>query len=323
MAEPDVPALIERLRDGGDRREAAIARLTIAGRRAVARLVEAYQDTTDRDLQVAILRVLEAIGDERALGPAERAIAAHGDVAVAGIGVLRELLGRPAGSADVKALDRLLAIARDASADRRVRAAAVRALDSAPADVREAMGSFAAAGSALSASESPEAALWEDAASGRLPDDPAGLRDAIPAHAPGAPLTDLRRLIDAVTAREQREPRPALARQWLAARGALHQTLALRGSRIALYDLRETLDRSEGSLPSSFLGALQTIGDDSCLEPLARAFSRAGADARWQHQLAQAFREIVKRERVTKRHSSLRRALAKAPELGGDKSRRA
>ena len=100
-------------------------------------------------------------------------------------------------------------------------------------------------------------------------------------------------------------------------RGALHQALALRGSRIALYDLRETLDRSDGPLPSPFLGALQTIGDDSCLEPLAGAFSRAGSDARWQHQLAQAFREIVKRERITKRHSALRRALAKAPELEG------
>ena len=65
---PDVPSLIQGLRGRGDRREAAMARLTIAGKRAVARLVEAYQDTTDRELQVAILRVLEAIGDERALG---------------------------------------------------------------------------------------------------------------------------------------------------------------------------------------------------------------------------------------------------------------
>src|SRR5687767_5254076 len=144
MTDPDVPSLIQGLRDGGDRREAAIARLTIAGKRAVARLVEAYQGTTDREMQIAILRVLEAIGDERALGTAERAIAAHADVAVAGIAVLRELLGRPQGSADVKALDRLLAIARDPSAERRVRAAAVSALDSAPADVRQALGTLAA-----------------------------------------------------------------------------------------------------------------------------------------------------------------------------------
>ena len=315
MNPPDVPSLIEGLRDGGDRREAAIARLTIAGKRAIARLVDAYEHTTDREVQVAILRVLEAIGDERALGAAERAVASHGDVAVAGVAVLRELLGRPQGSADVKALDRLLAIARDPSAERRVRAAAVSALDSAPADVRQALGRFEAADSALPGGDSPEHALWEDAVAGRLPDDPASLRGAIPLHAEAAPLADLRRLIEALVAREQREARQPIAQEWRAVRGALHQALALRGSRIALYDLRETLDRSDGPLPSPFLGALQVIGDDSCLEPVAGAFSRAGSNARWQHQLAHAFREIVKRERITKRHSALRRALAKAPGL--------
>jgi hypothetical protein len=314
MAAPDVPSLIEGLRDGGDRREAAIARLIIAGRRAVARLVDVCRDTTDRELQMAILRILEATGDERALAAAETAIAARGDVAVAGIAVLRELLGRPEGGADVKALDMLLAIARDPSADRRVRAAAVSALDSAPADVRQAIGELAS-DSPLPA-ESLDDALWEDALNGRLPDDPARLREAIPVHAPAAPLADLRRLIEALAAREQGEPRRAVAQQWLAVRGALHQALALRGSRIALYDLRETFDRAAAQLPSAFLGAVQTIGDDSCLEPLAAAFVRA-KDARWQHQLAQAFHEIVKRERITKRHSALRRALVKAPGLGG------
>jgi hypothetical protein len=315
MAAPDVPSLIEGLREGGDRREAAIARLIIAGRRAIPRLVDAWRGSTDREFQIAILRVLEATGDERALDAAETAIAAHGDVAVAGIAVLRELMGRPQGGAEVKALDMLLAVARDPAAERRVRAAAVSALESAPADVRQAIGSFAAGDSRLPAGGSLDDALWEDALSGQLPDDPAGLRAAIPVHASAAPLADLRRLIEALAAREQREPRQAVAKHWLAVRGALHQALALRGSRIALYDLRETLDRSGAPLPSSFLGALQTIGDDSCLEPLAVAFSRAGADARWQHQLAQAFHEIVKRERITKRHSALRRALAKSPGL--------
>ena len=316
MAAPDVPSLIEGLRDGGDRREAAIARLIIAGRRAVARLVDACRDTTDRELQIAILRILEAIGDDRALAAAETAIAAHGDVAVAGIAVLRELMARPETRADVKALDMLLAIARDPSAERRVRAAAVSALDSAPADVRQAIGGLAASDPALPAAESLDDALWEDALNGQLPDDPARLREAIPVHAPAAPLADLRRLIEALGAREQGESRRAAAQQWLGVRGALHQALALRGSRIALYDLRETFERAAAPLPSAFLGAVQTIGDDSCLEPLAGAFVRA-KDARWQHQLAQAFHEIVKRERITKRHSALRRALAKAPELGG------
>lgn len=308
MKDSDVPSLLHGLRDSGDRREAAIARLTIAGKRAVARLVETYEGTADREEQIAILRVLEAIADERALGVAQQALAARGDVAVAGVAVLRELLGRRQGSADVKALDTLLAVARDGSADRRVRAAAVAALEHAPADVRQALGT-------LPVDRSPDRALWEDAIAGQLPDDPSGLREAIKDRASSAALTDLRRLIETVGACERTAGRKHNA-EWLAVRGALHQALALRGSRIALYDLRETVERAAAPLPSAFLGALQTIGDESCLEPLADAYARA-TDARWQHQLAQAFREIVKRERITKRHSALRRALGKAPGLEG------
>lgn len=309
MKDSDVPLLIEALRGDATQREAAIARLTIVGTRAVGGLVETYQATSDRPLQIAILRVLEASGDARVLGVVQHAIAGRGDLAIAGIAVLRELLGRRQGSTEVEALDLLLAIARDPSAERRVRAAAVQALDNAPEDVRKAMG-------ALGGEPSTDDALWEDAIAGHLPDAPGGLRDALPAHAASAPLADLRRLIEAVAAREQQASGPAAAREWLALRGAIHQALALRGSRIALYDLRDTFERAAGALPSSFLGAVQMAGDESCLEPLAAAFARTG-DQRWRHQLAQAFHEIVKRERMTKRHSALRRALARAPQIGG------
>jgi hypothetical protein len=309
MKEPDVPLLIEALRGDATRREAAIARLIIVGTRAVGRLVETYQAASDRALQIAILRVLEASADERVLGVVQHAVAARGDLAIAGVAVLREQLGRPQGAAAVTALDLLLAIARDSSCERRVRAAAVQALDNAPEDVRKAVG-------ALTSNQSADDALWEDATAGQLPDGPGALRDAIPARAATAPLADLRRLVEAVRARELREARPAAALEWLGLRGAIHQALALRGSRIALYDVRETFERSAGSLPSSFVGAVQIVGDSSCLEPLAAAFSRT-SDARWQHQLAQAFHEIVRRERLTKRHSAVRRALARAPEIGG------
>jgi hypothetical protein len=307
MKDPDVPSLIQGLRDGGARREAAVARLTIAGTRAVARLVDTYQNTDDREVQVAILRVLEAIGDDRALLVVKQALAARGDVAVAAVAVLRELLGRPEGSADVKALDLLLALAKDGSAERRVRVAAMGALEQATPDVRQALGT-------LAVDQSPDSALWEDAIAGQLPDTPKGLRETLADRASSTALADLRRLIEAVGLRERTAGRKQ-SQEWLAVRGAIHQALALRKSRIALYDLRETFERSEGPLPSSFLGALQTIGDDSCLEPLAAAFSRAGSDARWQHQLTQAFHEIVRRERITNRHSALRRALTKAPGL--------
>jgi hypothetical protein len=258
MKEPDVALLIAALGGGTTQREAAIARLIIVGERSIGRLVEAYRETQDRAVRRAILRVLEATGDDRALDVAAAAIAAGGDLAVGGIAVLRELLGRPRGSADVQALDRLLAITRDD-------------------DVRTAV-------EGLAAEESAEAALWQDALAGQLPDEPAALREAMALQAEAAPLADLRRLIEAIAAREQREPQPGAAQEWLAARGAIHQALALRGSRIALY-------------------------------ALAAAFARS-SDARWQHQLARAFEAIVTRERMTARHAAVRRALARAPGIG-------
>jgi hypothetical protein len=102
-------------------------------------------------------------------------------------------------------------------------------------------------------------------------------------------------------------------------RGALHQALALRGSRVALYDLRESLTESAGGaastpLPVTFLAALHVLGDESCLEPIAAAFVRANPDdERWRQQLASAFRTIVKRQKLTRRHAALKRITARWP----------
>jgi hypothetical protein len=308
LAAHDVRALLQALGHDGDRREAAIARLTILGTRVVPQLVADFSSTDDRARQIALLRVLEATADARALPVAEAALAAGGDVAVTAIAILRELLTRTVRGADVRALDLLLSIARDGTRDRRLRAAAREALDAAPQDVRDALG-------ALGASEDQGEALWQDALGGRLPDDARQLREAITAHADTAPLADLRRLIERMAERERAQKKTPAIEEWRAARGAVHQALALRGSRVALYDLRETFEQSAGALPTSFIGAVALIGDESCLEPLASAYENAGADARWQQQLARAFREVVKRERLTKRHSALRRALGKAPDL--------
>ena len=310
MPAHDVRALLQALGHDGDRREAAIARLTILGSRVVPQLVATFDAPGERDRQIAVLRVLEAIADERALPVARAAVAAGGDVAVAGIAVLRELLTTSTQGADVRALDLLLAIARDDASDRRLRAAARAALDSAPEDVRDAV-------RALGKPEEPLEALWQDALAGHLPDDARHLREAISARGPDAPLADLRRLIEAIGERERAQTKPPAINDWQAARGALHQVLALRGSRVALYDLRETFERASRPLPSPFLAAVTILGDETCVEPLASAYANAGTDTRWKHQLGQAFHEIVKRERITRRHSALRRALTKAPALEG------
>jgi hypothetical protein len=302
----EVRGLIDCL--GGDdaRREAAIARLIIIGSRAIGRLVSVYDIASDRDTQLAILRVLEASGDARALPVARRALANGGDVAVSAVGVLRDLLGRGGGSTHAEALDILLTLAGDPAIERRVRAAAAEALDAAPDHIRRAV--------RTTQSSMPDIAdaLWEDAADGHLPDDPPALREAVAAHADRAPLATLHRILACVLDRE-RNAAPSRREAWRTVRGALHQTLALRGSRIALYDVRETIERAGGPLPPSFLAAVQVIGDASCLPALATAFARAEGNERWRFQLAQAFRAVVRRERITSRNPALRRACAKAP----------
>ena len=288
------------------RREAALARLIIIGERAVGRVAAAYE-VGDADQQLAILRVLEASGDGRALPIAKRALSAGGDRAVGAVAVLRELVTRGQGSTHAEALDLLLTLSADPASERRVRAAAAEALDHAPGNIRRAVSP------ALPATESPDQAVWEDALEGRLPDHPDALADAAASCAGAAPLPVLRRLVDLVGERERTVPAER-RNGWQAVRGALHGTLAARGSRVALYDLREALDRTTAPLPASFLTALQIVGDASCLEPLASAFSRA-TDIPWRAALAQTFHAIVRRERLTKRHAAVRKALNRAPEL--------
>jgi len=103
--------------------------------------------------------------------------------------------------------------------------------------------------------------------------------------------------------------------EWRAVRGLAHQALAARNSRLALYDLRDSLLEPD-RLPVAFLAALEEIGDATCLEPLAAAYdasSRSG-DAWWREHVAAAFRAIVLREGLTRRHASVKRALARWPD---------
>jgi len=151
---------------------------------------------------------------------------------------------------------------------------------------------------------------------GRLPETPDALREAINRRGASAPLNNLRRLIDTVRSREAEDRAHAAA--WLAVRGTLHQALAIRGSRVALYDLRETIESRPGSLPMTFLTALHVVGDVSCLEPIAAAWGdgrrdTTAAGARWRQQLTSAFAAIAEREKITKRHAVMKRVAAKWP----------
>jgi HEAT repeat protein len=301
-------------------REAAVARLTIIGARAVERIVAVAGSSAPAEARTAALRALEAIGDPRgravileALADADAAVASAAAAAASGY------LHGPHGA---EALDRLTCTALDRSRRGSVRAAALRAIGALDAstiaplldalredrdtDVRAA--SAAMRSRALSSGHDP-AAVLADAARGDLPPDADALRDAVVAAGSGAPLPDLLRLIEAVRAREEAEP-PVARAGWTGARAAAHLVLATRGTRIALYDLRDSLSAADLRLPVEWLAALAAIGDATCLEPMAAAHART-ADPWWREHVADAFRAIVKREGLTRRHAVLRKVTSR------------
>jgi len=305
------------------RREASIARLAVIGARAADGLHKAYAGASDRDTRIAILRALESTGDRRTIAIARQAIPDGGDVGVAAAEALRGLLDSPHAPTSTEALDVLVATALDPAAERLVRLAAFDAMQGIPEGVRARVAEALRSDpderlKARAADASRDVATgddtWQDAIEGKLPDTAGALRDAAQTRAAAAALTSLQKMIDACRAREgsvTRAKRP----EWQALRGALHQALALRGSRIAVYDLRETVQEAKGRLPTSFLAALHVVGDQSCLEPLAGTYARTDAsDAWWKSQLAAAFRAIARRERITRRHVVIKRIASRWPE---------
>jgi len=314
------------------RREAAIARLAVIGARAVDGLRKAYAGAEDRDTKVAVLRALESTGDRRTIAIARQAIVDGGDVAVAGAAALRGLLDSPHGPTSTEALDVLVSTTLDRTAGRLVRLAAFDALQGIPEGVRARVAEALRNDpderlKARAADASHEAAtaddVWQDALEGKLPDSPAALRAASATRSASAALSSLQKMIDACRAHEgtvTRAKRP----EWQTLRGALHQALALRGSPVAVYDLRESVQDAKEHLPTSFLAALHVVGDQSCLEPLAAAYARADpADAWWRTQLAGAFRAIARRERITRRHLLLKRIEARWPDAARELTARA
>ncbi len=313
----DTRSLIEALGSSDPvRRESAIARLAVIGNRAADRLMRSYASTTEPLVRVGILRALEGMAEPRALALACEALDGGGDPAVAAAAVLKPFLDSKEPAPAATALDALVEAALDGSREHRVRLAAFEALQDIPADLREKVrealhtGAFGAP-----REEAVHEAILADAIDGRLPSNPGALREALATRGHGVALGSLQRVIDAIRAREQSVKKGAERIAWQQVRGTAHHILALKGSRIALYDLRETVETTTSSLPPSFLSAMRAVGDASCLEALAAALARAPEhDLWWRHQLASALRGIARRERITKRHASMKRALARWPQ---------
>lgn len=313
------------------RREVAVARLALLGARAVPKLLTLLS-ADESAVRAAALRALEATGEVRALQPA---LSLLGDpdrvVALAAVGVARAHLRSAEGAV---ALDSLAGVALDSGREDALRIAALDALGELSRRTVEPVLSQLrrdpsaavrrrAAALAGDASGADAAARLEVAAQGTLPEDPAALRTLV-SDAPSAPVPTLHRLLSAIRAREAEEPDRARRDQWMAARASVHRALAERDSRVALYDLRETLEAASGPLPVDLLAALSLVGDASCLESIAAAYAAAPRSHRarrpdwWTQHLVDAFRAILRRERLTRRHSSLKRIATRWPAAARD-----
>ena len=321
----EIRQLIEAL-GGSDetRRETAIARLAVIGPRAVEQLLHEFPAASGRS-RAAVLRTLEAIGDPRALSVAREALQ-DGSAAVqtAAVGALRALVGTGKAATERDAFDALVAIVLDRQRIAAVRLAAWDAIGEAAGETRETVGRALAddpdpdVRARIAGAGAPRD-VWQEAVEGRLPPSPSALKTALAAHKSTARLIDLQRLVDRVRSREQQETDAHSREEWRAVRGAIHQALAGRNSRLALYDLRDSLLAPE-RLPVAFVAAIEEIGDATCLDALAAAYdaSSRSSDAWWRGHLATAFRAIVHREGLTRRHAPIKRLLARWPDATAD-----
>lgn len=339
----EVAGLLEDLEQGDENaRQAAVARLSVIGTRAVDGLIRVAGSPASPAVRSAALAALEAIGDPRGIDAAF-AILDEGDGALAlpAAAVLRQALESPRGD---EVLDRLVSIALDPARADRPRLAALEALQGLPAKVLapiwrklnddpSAAVRGAVAGAGPLQEMDPVSAV-ESAAGGELPEDPDTVRRWVASAGGQVSLPILHRLIEAIRAREASAPDPAGRGAWTTARAAVHVALAERGSRVALYDLRETLERN-ALVPVEMLAALERIGDASCLEPIASAYARlsspaeaggaapappgsSGSSTWWRQHLATAFRAIAAREKLPERHAIVRRIRSRWPDAGLD-----
>jgi hypothetical protein len=150
------------------------------------------------------------------------------------------------------------------------------------------------------------------AVDGQLPPHGEQLRRALAPAADALTLPNLLTLVERL--RDHERSMPAAARgHGQPARAAAHLVLARRGSRIALFDLRETIHGAKEPVAMEFLAALEAIGDATCVDALGRAYA-ATQDRWWQAHLAHAFSAIVRREKLTRRHAEVKRLRERDPQ---------
>jgi hypothetical protein len=275
-------------------RDAAVARLRVIGPRARPHLGMLITSSAPASARAAALAVLEGDADAKSAALARGALDDQdADVATAAVGVLRGWLANEDGT---QVLEALTTAALDRHRDAAVRLAALDALSELPshlvAPIRE---------------RAPIATGLEPALT-----DPAALRAWLADHEATAPLSALHAAVTGARERERAGTGPD-TEEWRRVRGSAHVSLARRGSRLAVYDLREAFDMADRPLPADFLAAVARVGDDSCLEPLARAWAGAAGEPWWRSRLMEAAADIVTRLKLTGRHATLKRIRTKWP----------
>jgi HEAT repeat protein len=332
----EVSALLQDLESGtGGARDAAVARLSVIGTRAVEGLLALLTSSTVTEVRAGTLAALEAIGDPRAADAALDCLEGDdGDVRAAAAAVLRRLLESPRGAS---VLDRLAAIAVDTTRPDGARLAALESLRHVPGPALDLISARLRDDPSLAVRATvargggpavrPPLEALEQAAAGQLPEHPDPLRQWLAAAGADAPLPTLHSIVQRVRDRERESKDPVRRAEWMTARAVAHQVLAARGSTVALYDLRETIESGEQA-PVEMLAAIAAIGDRTCLEPIAAVYARliapaerrparqAAANADWWRQhLAVAFREIVAREKLNERSALTKRLRTRWPQV--------
>lgn len=289
----DVDQLLKDLQGSSAiRREAALARLRVLGSRALARLETLLRDG-DEDARASTLRVLEGIAEPRVIELALGALSDASDaVRTNAVLALRPWVTRESGT---RVMEGLVACVLTDQATA-VREAAREALSQLPRDIVSPI------------LEQPAPPTADEP-----PRDVTAVAGWLAAH-PQAPLSALHALITRLRTAEQAVTGDIARVQHQIARGAVHAMLASRTSAVALYDLRETFDAATAPLPLDYLTAISMIGDATCVEPLARAWSAAPAsEVWWRDRLADAAGTIAARLKLTKRHAAMKRVDARWP----------
>jgi len=293
----------------------------VIGPRAIGPLVRLIRSEDAPPARAAALRVLESLDDPRALDGALGAIDdPDSTVALAAIAVAGRYVGGRSGMA---AVDRLTRVVVDQQRPESVRLSALRALGGldrrtvAPllkalaADPNAAVRAEAAARASRRRVQPQPGDILHRAAEDAWPADPVMLHSAIVRGGGEAGLIALLKIVERARQRERRA-RGAERSKWSAVRAAAHLALANRGSRLGVYDLRESLEASHDTVPAEFLTALMLVGDSSCLDAIAGAHARS-RDVGFRDRLAEVFRTVAQREKLTRRHGIMKKIQKRWP----------